>query len=98
MPYKIETFDDPDRAHVRRERYEEHLAFLDEHRELLLACGAKLTDDGSSADGGVYLVALESREEAEAFIAADPFSLGGLFRRVDVQRWRQAYLNGTCFL
>ncbi|MFC7401425.1 YciI family protein [Citricoccus sp. GCM10030269] len=98
MPYMIETYDAPERAHVRQERYAEHLEFLAEHAQLLLACGAKLADDGTHAEGGIYLVDLETREEAEAFIARDPFSRGNLFRDVVIRRWRKAYLNGECFL
>lgn len=98
MPYLIETFDAPERAHVRQERYAEHLEFLSEHATLLLACGAKLSDDGGRADGGIYLVDLDSREDAEAFIARDPFAQGDLFREVVVRRWRKAYLDGQNFL
>lgn len=98
MPFLIETYDAPERAHVRQDRYAEHLDFLEENAELLLACGAKLTDDGAHADGGIYLVDLDTREEAEAFIARDPFSTGGLFRQVEVRRWRKAYLDGKTFL
>lgn len=98
MPFKIETFDDPARAHVRQERYAEHLEYLRRNAPLLLACGAKLSDDGTVADGGLYLVAVETRAEAEAFIRDDPFAQGGLFREVTVQRWRKAYLDGECFL
>lgn len=98
MPYLIETYDDPASAHVRQERYQEHLEFLDRNSHLLLACGAKLSDDGEHADGGIYLVDLDSREAAEELIAQDPFSHGGLFCEVVVQRWRKAYLGGTCHL
>lgn len=98
MPFMIETFDDPDRAEVRQERYREHVDFLRRHADLLLACGAKLSDDGARADGGLYLISVESREEAEAFLRDDPFARGGLFRDVQVRRWRKAFLDGRCFL
>lgn len=98
MPYLIETFDAPEHAHVRQDRYAEHLGFLEENARLLLACGAKLSDDGSHADGGIYLVDLDTRQAAEAFIAEDPFSQGGLFREVVVRRWRKAYLDGQGYL
>jgi len=98
MPFMIETFDKPGHAHVRTAHRDEHLAFLEAQKALLLACGAKLNDDGSSAGGGLYLVALESREEAEAFIQADPFSGVDLFERVTITRWRKAYVDGRCYL
>jgi uncharacterized protein len=75
-----------------------HLAFLAQNDTLLLACGAKLNDDGSSAGGGIYIVDVETREEAERFIAQDPFTHVGLFENVKIVRWRKAYVDGTCYL
>lgn len=98
MPYIIETFDKPGHQHVRQAARPEHLAFLDAHKAKLLACGAKLNDDGSDAGGGFYVVAVESRAEAEAFIAEDPFTHADLFERVAITRWRQAYLAGRSYL
>lgn len=93
MPFLIETFDKPDHQALRLEVRQAHLEFLDANVTLLLACGAKLSDDGTTASGGLYLVDLESREEAERFIKADPFHEAELFAEVNIVRWRQAYLN-----
>ncbi|MCG5238100.1 YciI family protein [Xanthobacter oligotrophicus] len=98
MPYMIETFDKPGALDLRMATRDEHLVFLAENAKLLLACGAKLDDDGNAAGGGLYVVALESRAEAEAFIAADPFFKAGLFDRVVIQRSRKAYVDGVCYL
>ncbi|RAS20633.1 YciI family protein [Paraburkholderia bryophila] len=98
MPYIIETFDRPGHAHVRVRERETHLAFLEQNKALLLACGAKLNDDSSGAGGGVYVVDLNTREEAERFIAADPFSQVDLFERVTITNWCKAYFDGECYL
>ncbi|WP_341317985.1 YciI family protein [Paraburkholderia sp. IMGN_8] len=98
MPYIIETFDKPGHADVRTRERDAHLAFLEKNKALLLACGAKLNEDDSGAGGGVYIVDLETREEAERFIAGDPFSLVDLFERVTITRWRNAYFDGECCL
>jgi uncharacterized protein len=98
MPFFIETFDKPGHAQLRLDKRAEHLVFLDQQKRLLLACGAKLTDEGENAGGGVYIVDVETREEAERFIAKDPFTLAGLFERVNIVRWRKAYVDGTCYL
>ena len=98
MPYIVETFDKPDHQSVRTAVRTEHLAFLAQNAGRLLACGAKLNDDGSDRGGGLYIVDTEDRAEAEALIAADPFAKAGLFERVLVTRWRKAYLGGACFL
>jgi uncharacterized protein len=98
MPFLIETFDKPGHADVRTRERETHLAFLAENKALLLACGAKLNDDGSSAGGGIYIVNVETREDAERFIAQDPFTHVGLFESVKIVRWRKAYVDGNCYL
>lgn len=98
MAYMIETFDKPGTLDLRAAARDEHLAFLDAHKHMLLACGAKLDEDGNAAGGGLYVVDLETRAEAEAFIAADPFTKVGLFERVAINRWRKAYVAGVSYL
>ncbi|MFC3608871.1 YciI family protein [Stutzerimonas tarimensis] len=98
MPYLIETFDKPGHQQLRRDTRDEHLRFLEANKTLLLACGAKLADDGGDLGGGLYVVDLETRAEAERFIAEDPFSRVELFERVTITRWRKAYLAGECYL
>jgi uncharacterized protein len=98
MPFLIETWDKPNSSAVRQANRPAHLEFLDHNKHLLLSCGAKLNDDGSDAGGGVYLVAVDSRQEAEHFIAADPFTTAELFERVSITRWRKAYVDGRCYL
>lgn len=98
MPYIIETFDRPGSLDIRKAHRADHLAYLDRIKERLLACGAKLNDDGTDAGGGLYVVDVETRAEAEALIAADPFFQVDLFERVEIRRWRKAYLDGKSFL
>lgn len=98
MPYHIETWDKPGHEALRQQLRPKHLEFLARHAELLIACGAKLNDDGSDAGGGIYIVALEDRATAEGFINADPFTAGGLFRDVRITRWRKAYAGGRSYL
>ena len=98
MPYLIETYDRPGHAQTRADHRPAHIAYLDTNKASLLACGAKLSDDGASALGGVYLLDVETRAAAEAFIAADPFTHANLFERVEITRWRKAYLDGRSYL
>ncbi|MBI0433715.1 YciI family protein [Roseomonas sp. KE0001] len=94
MPYLIETWDKADSQALRQSTRAVHIDFLDRNAALLLACGAKLTDDGADAGGGLYIVDVESRAEAEAFIQQDPFTQAGLFETIRITRWRKAYLDG----
>lgn len=98
MPFLIETWDKPNSQQLRQQARSEHLAYLNQHAAKLLACGAKLHDDGSDAGGGIYIVDVDTRAEAEQFIANDPFSKVELFREIRILRWRKAYLAGQCTL
>jgi len=98
VPFIIETFDKPDHQAVRKAARAAHLEFLDQNKTLLLACGAKLADDGSDLGGGLYVVELDTREAAQSFIESDPFFQAGLFERVSITRWRKAYVAGTSHL
>lgn len=98
MPYMIESWDKPNHQHVRDRVRPAHLAFLEQHAASLLACGAKLNDDGQGAQGSLYVLDVETREEAERFIAQDPFTQAELFERVEIVRWRKAYLDGRSYL
>lgn len=98
MPYIVETWDKPGHQWLRKQVREEHLAFLADRAAGLLACGAKLDDDGVDLGGGLYVLDTERRTDAEAFIAADPFAKAGLFERVLITRWRKAYVAGRCYL
>ena len=93
MAFLIETFDKPESYALRLEHRNEHLKYLDENVNLLLACGAKLSDDGTTASGGIYLVDVDSRQSAQHFIEDDPFYKAGLFSDVKIKRWRKAYFN-----
>jgi uncharacterized protein len=98
MPYVIETWDKPEHQGVRFATRPDHLEFLADNSARLLACGAKLHDDGTDLGGGLYILDTEDRGEAERFIAGDPFTVAGLFERVTITRWRKAYLDGRSFL
>lgn len=98
MPYIIETWDRDNHMHIRKEHRPAHLVFLEENKHLLLACGAKLNDDGSDQGGGIYIVNVETREEAARLITQDPFSKADLFQKVVITRWRKAYFDGKSYL
>jgi uncharacterized protein YciI len=93
MPFFVEVRDKPNSQHIRAEKLDEHLAYLDSNVELLLAAGGLLNDEGTVASGGFYILDVDDRAKAEGFVAQDPFTIAGLFEIVQVTRWRRAYFN-----
>jgi len=61
-------------------------AFELEHADRLLLAGSLRADDRMTKTGSVFLLDVETRAEAEAFIAADPATQAGLRGRVEI-RW-----------
>ena len=98
MPYAIITEDKPDMLATRLSVRDVHLDYLIENQHLLLAAGALLEDDGSGGSGGILLVDVDTRAEAEAFIADDPFTKAGLFAQVTITRWRKSFLDGNKYI
>ena len=97
MAYFIQTSDRAGTEAKRLEIRPAHLRYLDSTKDLLLACGAKLDEDGK-ATGSVYLVDVETREEAEAYLAGDPFAQADLFGEVQIEQWRKAFLDRQRFV
>lgn len=93
MPYAILTQDKPGTAQLRADKRAAHLEYLTAHQHLLLAAGALIEDDGTGGKGGILIVDTDDRQEAERFIANDPFTKAGLFEKVTVTRWRKAFFD-----
>ena len=93
MPYVIETWDKPDSLELRMSVRPMHIEFLKANTAKLLGAGAKLSDDGETMLGTIYIVDVETRAEAEAFVAGDPFTKNGLPERIEITRWRKAFFN-----
>lgn len=95
MPFLIVATDKPDSADLRQQTRATHLAYLAENADRLLLAGAQWTDDAQTAVGSVLVLDADSREDAEAFAAADPYAQAGLFASVAISDYRVAYLDKT---
>lgn len=94
MPFLILTFDKAGHDRVRDEHRAAHYAHLRAHQAQLIASGGLRDDADGKFIGGAIMLDTDSREEAERFAESDPFSRAGLFERVEIVRWRPAFLNG----
>jgi len=93
MPYAIQTQDKAGNSQVRADNRAAHIEYLTTNKQLLLAAGALIEDDGTGGSGGLLIVDTDNRKEAERFIADDPFTKAGLFEKVTITRWRRAFFN-----
>ncbi len=95
MPYMIRTYDQPDAAELRAANRAAHLVYLRSYTARILAAGGFLNDDGSVGRGGMIILDTDDRAEAEQLIANDPFNIAGVFAKIEIQRWRKVFFNGT---
>ena len=93
MPFLIDATDASDQAELRQRVRPEHLDYLTSRTGLILAAGAKLSDDGVTATGSFYLVETEDRDAARAFIDADPYVRNGVFGTVAMTRVRKGFFD-----
>lgn len=94
MTYLILAYDHPGKdaeREVVREAHREHLA---RQGRRLLGSGALLDDDDSSIIGGFSVLDTESRAEAVAFEADDPYAKAGIRAEVTIVKWRRRWWLG----
>ena len=93
MPYAIQTKDKAGSENIRSDNRAEHLEYLTNKQELILAGGAITDDDGTGGHDGIIIIDTDDRTEAERFVAEDPFTKAGLFENATVTRWRKAFFD-----
>lgn len=93
MLYIIYQEDGPNAAELRQRHRDEHFAYLERHKDMLVLGGALLADDGATRTGSVLIVNVDSREQAEAFSRDEPLRRGGVFQSVKITRMRRGQWN-----
>jgi uncharacterized protein YciI len=85
MPlYVLFCVDKPGALNVRMGAREAHLAYVRGFGDKLRLGGPMLDDNGDMA-GSLIIMEAETRAEAEALNAGDPYTLAGLWERVDIK-------------
>jgi uncharacterized protein YciI len=89
--YAIVCFDRPDSAALRDAHRAAHMDFLEKNANKIVYGGPlKGRADGPST-GAIIVLDCASREEAEAFIASDPFQRAGVYESVAVRAFKQVF-------
>jgi hypothetical protein len=93
MLYIIYQEDRPDGAAIRTAMREQHFAYLERHKDILVLGGALLADDGATRTGSVLVINAPNKEAAELFSEGEPFRKAGLFSSVKISRMRRGQWN-----
>lgn len=86
--FVCELVDGPDGAEIRKTTGPAHHKYQKSVMDSFLARGPMRSDDGLRIIGTTYIIAVENREAAEAFVAAEPMTGAGVFSEVRIGRWR----------
>ena len=88
MPLFVLTcVDHPGALERRMSVRESHLAYVREHIAMVRLAGPLLDDAGDMA-GSMFVIEAADRAAVEAFSAADPYRVAGVFERVEILPWK----------
>ena len=86
MPFALICRDKPGALEIRKANRDAHLAYAAEHPILL---GGPMLDEAGAMTGSLLILDVETRAEAEAFAANDPYARAGLFESVEIAAWKR---------
>lgn len=87
MLFALMCLDKPNALEVRMGAREAHLAYVRERIEQVKLAGPLLDDEGGMA-GSLLILDVADRAAAEAFNAADPYTLAGLWGSVEIRAFK----------
>ena len=70
-----------------------HLDYLKSKKSVLVISGRTESDDGSKITGSMFLLNVQTLEEAKAFSAAEPFTQAGMFESITFTRMAKGQWN-----
>ena len=89
--YALLCFDRPDSAPLREQHRAAHQKFLDENSKKILFGGPLKNAPEGPSTGALIVVDCATRNDAEAFVAADPFYKGGVYESVVVRAFKKVF-------
>jgi uncharacterized protein YciI len=93
MYYLILCDDKPGCESIRNELRPKRIQWLEHNIGKLLAAGGKVDGENRHVTGGLMIVEADSLEAAEQFAREDPFEAAGLYRNLEVVRWRKVFFD-----
>lgn len=91
MLFLIRFTDRPDRLAIREKFRQDHLSWLANRRDKVLVAGSLRLEPGANPAGAVWIVELDSKQDAELLYQTDPFWVHGLRQSVEIWHWHKAF-------
>jgi uncharacterized protein YciI len=93
MLWVITCVDNPNTAAIRDSVLQPHRDYLASQKNILVLSGATQNDEGTAAIGSLFVVNVNSRDEARKFSDGDPFTQKGVFKSITITRMRKGQWN-----
>jgi uncharacterized protein YciI len=87
MQFVIHCHDKPDGGARRSQLRAAQLDYLNGHKDIIVACGPLLDDEGGKTIGSVLILDVADKAEAGTFWADVPFNRAGVYE-CTLERWR----------
>jgi hypothetical protein len=97
MLYTFVLLDKPGAQALRQQVRPEHKAYLGTMADRLAFAGPLLADDGQTMVGSLLVIDFPSREQAQAWLAAEPFTRAGLYAASSVYAFQNLWPQKTGF-
>ena len=91
MLYVVRFTDRPDRLATRKEFLAAHIAWLDQHKDMILVAGSLRPEPGQDPVGGLWIVDAPDRQAIETLLLTDPFWVQGLRNTCEILYWSKAF-------
>ncbi len=89
--YAVICFDRPDSAALRHAHRAAHVEFLNANAARIVFGGPLKSAAEGPSTGALIVVDCATRQEADAFIGADPFYLSGVYESVSVRAFKRVF-------
>lgn len=91
MAFALECLDKPGSLDLRLANRPAHLAYIEANLAKVMLAGPLMAEDGKTPIGSLLVMDFDTKDEAEAFAAADPYAKAGLFERVTIRPFRKVF-------
>ena len=83
----------PNMDAIREKTQAAHHAYMKAQKDIMILAGAVRSDDGKTVKGSLFLLHMNSRAEAQAFVDAEPYNQAGIFTNFKITRMTRGQWN-----
>jgi uncharacterized protein YciI len=91
MLYAITLIDKPGALALRQQMRPEHKAYLGTVADAIAFAGPLMADDGATMVGSLLVIDFPSRQAAQAWLAAEPFTKAGVYAATSVYAFQNLW-------